>query len=105
MPSSRRALAYCHHHQNESTVEAETDVLPDIALLDAKIVETEVAMKVADTTIEKRRLKIKREDLMRLRRIEQIYVCSTCVHPYLTVYDEVNRVLSSLYSPIGCLSC
>jgi hypothetical protein len=81
------------------------DVLPDIALLDAKVVETEAAMKVADTAIEKRRLKIKREDLMRLRRIEQIYVCSPCVHASLTVYDAVNRVLSSLCSRIGYLSC
>jgi hypothetical protein len=62
-------------HQNESTVEAETDALPDMALLDAKIAETEAAMKAADVTAEKRRLKIKREDLMRLRRVEQIYVC------------------------------
>jgi hypothetical protein len=68
-------LSYGHHcHQNESTVEAETDALPDMALLDAKIAETEAAMKAADVTVEKRRLKIKREDLMRLRRVEQIYV-------------------------------
>jgi hypothetical protein len=46
-----------------------------MALLDAKIAETEAAMKAADATVEKRRLKIKREDLMRLRRVEQIYVC------------------------------
>ena len=46
-----------------------------MALLDAKIAETEAAMKAADSTAEKRRLKIKREDLMRLRRVEQIYVC------------------------------
>jgi hypothetical protein len=46
-----------------------------MALLDAKIAETEAAMKAANVTAEKRRLKIKREDLMRLRRVEQIYVC------------------------------
>lgn len=46
-----------------------------MALLDAKIAETEAAMKAADVSTERRRLKIKREDLMRLRRVEQIYVC------------------------------
>ncbi|KAI0306907.1 N1221-domain-containing protein [Multifurca ochricompacta] len=58
---------------SESAVETENDVLPDVALLDAKIAETEAAMKAADATVEKRRLKIKREDLMRLRRVEQVY--------------------------------
>jgi len=69
-------------HQNEDVVEAESDVLPDMALLDAKIAETEAAMKAADATVEKRRLKVKREDLMRLRRVEQIYVWffSVCLH-------------------------
>jgi hypothetical protein len=42
--------------------------------LDAKIAETETAMKAADAAAEKRKLKVKREDLMRLRRVEQIYV-------------------------------
>jgi len=45
-----------------------------MALLDAKIAETETAMKAADAAAEKRKLKVKREDLMRLRRVEQIYV-------------------------------
>ncbi|KAF8270983.1 N1221-domain-containing protein [Lactarius quietus] len=58
---------------NESVVEAETDVLPDMALLDTKIAEVEAAIKTADSAVEKRRLKTKREDLMRLRRVEQIY--------------------------------
>ena len=49
-----------------------------MALLDAKIAEVEAAIKTADSAIEKRRLKIKREDLMRLRRVEQIYVRSYC---------------------------
>ena len=49
-----------------------------MALLDAKIAEVEAAIKTADGAVEKRRLKIKREDLMRLRRVEQIYVCSYC---------------------------
>jgi hypothetical protein len=47
-----------------------------MALLDTKIAEVEAAIKTADNPVEKRRLKIKREDLMRLRRVEQIYVRS-----------------------------
>jgi hypothetical protein len=47
-----------------------------MALLDTKIAEVETAIKTADNPVEKRRLKIKREDLMRLRRVEQIYVRS-----------------------------
>lgn len=47
-----------------------------MALLDTKIAEVEAAIKTADSAVEKRRLKIKREDLMRLRRVEQIYVRS-----------------------------
>jgi hypothetical protein len=75
-PASHCAPSYDRcRHQDEGIVEAETDALPDMALLDAKIAETEAAMKAADVPAEKRRLKIKREDLMRLRRVEQIYVC------------------------------
>ena len=88
-------------HQNENVVEAETDVLPDMALLDAKIAETEAAMKAAGGTAEKRRLKIKREDLMRLRRVEQIYVCFFCVCMQLS--NRVNRALFSQCSPTGYL--
>ena len=62
-------------------------------------------MKAADTTAEKRRLKIKREDLMRLRRIEQIYVCSQCILCVCTLCDEVYRALFFLCCLIGCLSC
>ena len=47
-----------------------------MALLDTKIVEVEAAIKTAVNAVERRRLKIKREDLMRLRRVEQIYVRS-----------------------------
>ncbi|KAI9508666.1 hypothetical protein F5148DRAFT_1352615 [Russula earlei] len=60
-------------NENENLVEAETDVLPDMALLDAKVAETDSAMKAAGAPAEKRRLKVRKEDLMRLRRVEQIY--------------------------------
>lgn len=48
--------------------------MPDIALLDAKIAEATKAMEEAETTGEKRREKERKEDLMRLKRVEQIYV-------------------------------
>jgi len=62
-----------------------------MALLDAKITEIDAAIKAADTPAEKRRLKVKREDLMRLRRVEQIYVCSSPIShmgPHLTKSKE-----------------
>lgn len=51
-----------------------SDTLPDIAQLDAKIAEAEEAMAKAETTAEKRKAKERKEDLMRLKRVEQIYV-------------------------------
>ncbi|KAJ6599344.1 hypothetical protein DFH09DRAFT_1130790 [Mycena vulgaris] len=47
--------------------------LPDIALLDAKIAEATKAMEDGETPAEKRKAKERREDLMRLKRVEQIY--------------------------------
>lgn len=46
----------------------------DVALLDAKIAEAVAAMAKAETSGEKRRAKERKEDLMRLKRVEQIYV-------------------------------
>lgn len=54
--------------------EAETgEPLPDVALLDQKIEEATKAMKNAKTNAEKRKAKERKEDLMRLKRAEQIY--------------------------------
>ncbi|KAI9001102.1 N1221-domain-containing protein [Trametes punicea] len=56
------------------TVEDEAgEKLPDVALLDARIAEAEKAMAEAETVADKRRAKERREDLMRLKRVEQIY--------------------------------
>ncbi|KAJ4472209.1 hypothetical protein J3R30DRAFT_3298611 [Lentinula aciculospora] len=49
------------------------DSLPDVALLDAKIAEATTALEKAETATEKRKAKERREDLMRLKRVEQIY--------------------------------
>ncbi|KAG5646464.1 hypothetical protein DXG03_003514 [Asterophora parasitica] len=47
--------------------------LPDIALLDAKIEEATKALEAAESSGDRRRAKERREDLMRLKRVEQIY--------------------------------
>ena len=52
-----------------------SETLPDIAHLDSKIAEAEEAMAKAETSAEKRKAKERKEDLMRLKRVEQIYVC------------------------------
>lgn len=43
-------------------------------VLDAKIAAAEAAIKRADSNSEERRAKERKEDLMRLKRVEQIYV-------------------------------
>ena len=45
-----------------------------MAVLDAKIAEAERAIAEGETTAEKRRAMDRKEDLMRLKRVEQIYV-------------------------------
>lgn len=45
-----------------------------MSLLDAKIAEATLALQQAETAAEKRKAKERREDLMRLKRVEQIYV-------------------------------
>lgn len=51
-----------------------SETLPDVAVLDAMIAEAEEAMAKAETTAEKRKAKERKEDLMRLKRVEQLYV-------------------------------
>ncbi|KAI0033356.1 hypothetical protein K488DRAFT_47952 [Vararia minispora EC-137] len=51
--------------------ESEVAALPDIALLDAKIAEVDQALRRDDG--DRRALRARREDLMRLKRVEQIY--------------------------------
>ena len=48
--------------------------LPDLALLDRMIDEATEALEKAQTSSDKRRAKERKEDLMRLKRVEQIYV-------------------------------
>ncbi|KDR83412.1 hypothetical protein GALMADRAFT_235517 [Galerina marginata CBS 339.88] len=47
--------------------------LPDVALLDKMIEEATEAMKTAATSADKRKARERKEDLMRLKRVEQIY--------------------------------
>ena len=48
--------------------------LPDIALLDTKIAEAEAAISEAASGPLERKAKERKEDLMRLKRVEMIYV-------------------------------
>ncbi|KIY45857.1 hypothetical protein FISHEDRAFT_66658 [Fistulina hepatica ATCC 64428] len=47
--------------------------LPDVALLDEKIAEADRIYESTDTPSERRKMKEMKEDLMRLKRVEQIY--------------------------------
>ncbi|KAG6903342.1 hypothetical protein C0995_013095 [Termitomyces sp. Mi166 len=47
--------------------------LPDIALLDTKIEEAVKILETSDSSAEKRKARERKEDLMRLKRVEQIY--------------------------------
>jgi hypothetical protein len=48
--------------------------LPDVALLDGKIADATSSIEKAESTSDKRNAKERKEDLMRLKRVEQIYV-------------------------------
>jgi hypothetical protein len=79
------------------------ELLPDIALLDAKIAEAITALKEAESSGDKRRAKERKEDLMRLKRVEQIYVRVS-----VTETDQKADVLpAELCSPciVGMGSC
>lgn len=45
-----------------------------MALLDAKIAEAEAAMHTLSSSAEQRKAKERRDDLVRLKRVEQLYV-------------------------------
>lgn len=48
--------------------------MPDVALLDAKITEAVAAMGDATSSSQDRKARERKEDLMRLKRVETIYV-------------------------------
>ncbi|TFY81816.1 hypothetical protein EWM64_g2205 [Hericium alpestre] len=58
---------------DEAVSDSETEALPDVAVLDVKIAEAEAALKEAQSGAEKRQWRQRKEDLMRLKRVEQIY--------------------------------
>ncbi|KAL0949895.1 hypothetical protein HGRIS_009925 [Hohenbuehelia grisea] len=72
-----------HMPGNEKTFQSSTFVttdpdetsepLPDVALLNTKIEEADKAIREADSLSAKRKGRERREDLMRLKRVEQIY--------------------------------
>ena len=75
-------------------------------MLDARIAEAIAALKEADKGRDKRKAKERKEDLMRLKRVEQIYV-RFIVFPMfhcVRAHSEFFRVLFFLYYPAGYLS-
>ena len=65
--------------------------MPDLALLDTKITEATESIKVAQTGADKRKARERKEDLMRLKRVEQIYVSGTQIlrgHDLIFVLPE-----------------
>ena len=72
--------------------------MPDVALLDAKIAEAERAIAEGETTGEKRRAMERREDLMRLKRVEQIYVRT--LHPERGVVPCLAHAHPSIQSAV-----
>lgn len=62
-------------------------------MLDAKVAEAEAELAKADTAAEKRRLQTRKEDLMRLKRIEQIYVSAfvTFARSFEGAYRHLER--------------
>lgn len=77
-----------------------------MAVLDAKIAEAEQAMGSGETAADRRRAKERREDLMRLKRVEQIYVCPSDLHPQSPPLTfSARRVLCCPSSPDGYLFC
>ena len=71
-------------HADPISQDPETaEPLPDIALLDAKISEATTAIKDAESAGDKGKARERKEDLMRLKRVEQIYVSFLC---WLIIY-------------------
>lgn len=77
-----------------------SETLPDVALLDAKIAEAESAMAHSELNSDKRKARERREDLMRLKRVEQIYVRQYLLST-LQVSEHSLRALSYPFSRDG----
>ncbi|OBZ70163.1 Striatin-interacting protein 1 [Grifola frondosa] len=66
--------------QSSSQDDETSDRLPDVILIDLKLAEAQKALANAEAgTSEYRKAKERAEDLMRLKRVEQIYCCITCL--------------------------
>ncbi|KAF8204897.1 hypothetical protein BJ912DRAFT_1018161 [Pholiota molesta] len=70
MPGTEAEFKSSTYNADESESE---EPLPDLALLDKMIDEATATLNKAQTSGDKRRAKERREDLMRLKRVEQIY--------------------------------
>lgn len=89
--------------QSRSLDDEAGEKLPDVAILDAKIAEAEQAMKDGETSSARRLAKDRREDMMRLKRVEQIYVCPPGASAVLPIDFAPRRAPCYPCSPDGCL--
>ncbi|KAI0265108.1 hypothetical protein BC834DRAFT_924381 [Gloeopeniophorella convolvens] len=84
---------------DENAVETEAEVLVDVALLDTKIAETEVAMRATENPVEKRQLKIKREDLMRLKGLSRSIAVLPVLSNWVLVLLKLLLAIVTASSP------
>ena len=61
----------CWHYKQDPE---NAELLPDVESLEQKIAEAAKAVEDAESTADKRKAAELKEDLMRLKRVEQIYV-------------------------------
>jgi hypothetical protein len=68
--------------------------LADVALLEQKIAEARELYEKAQTPTEKRNAKERKVDLMRLRRVEQVYVSVTALILFQWLRIFVERIIA-----------
>ena len=106
------ASAFSHTSLSRATVESSrgdavdaVDELPDVMQLNSKIAEADAAIKHARRNGEVKRVKeltTKKEDLMRLRRVELIYVSPLLLEAFVFLRNKTKllcRVLSCQHFP------
>lgn len=76
--------------------------MPDVALLEKKLEEATKAMETAETIAERRKAQELKEDLMRLKRVEQVYVSQLYSVVYASGRTLTNRVPFFRYYRDGC---
>ncbi|KIL68265.1 hypothetical protein M378DRAFT_8934 [Amanita muscaria Koide BX008] len=73
LPGSEGEYKYSTFNSKAKTDPENAELLPDVELLERTITEAKKVMTGAQSAGDKRKAKDKKEDLMRLKRVEQIY--------------------------------